>query len=303
MPNTEKRQWSPEDLIVIKYLDQRLAFDLLATIEDGFSFLTTTEYHSQGANSTTTAGEAGISLGGLSSLFGISLGAKASRGTSDTNLNSSTESAQRTHTWGSLFVRLRRELRNADLVASVSSSKDITLLSEGQFVEFEGTLHRHQLTELLEMVEAIAPMMNESSQPRNKGGKNTNRNQQQNQSIGAKQIAAMKSIVSGGGAQDLIAKVGEMHIVVTVDVNSFFDPKMNDVLDGKFKVFGKVTRVVSDPSDSINLMRRSMLGKIKGGTQIATSLADLDTVEFEPGTTEADITGPTFQVIPIAIYV
>lgn len=39
---------------------------------------------------------------------------------------------------------------------------------------------------------------------------------------------------------------------------------MNDILDGTFRVFGKVTRVVSDNSESIDLMRRSSSGKFSG---------------------------------------
>ena len=51
---------------------------------------------------------------------------------------------------------------------------------------------------------------------------------------------AVRMAISGAGSQDLVAKVGGMNFILTVENGYFNDPTMSDVLDGTFRVFGKV---------------------------------------------------------------
>ena len=91
--------------------------------------------------------------------------------------------------------------------------------------------------------------------------------------------------------------------MLTAEDGYFIDPTMNGVLDGAFRVFGKVTRVVTNEMESVNLLRRSPFGKFPQIVQqLGSVVGQLGEVEFEGGVPETKISGPTLQVIPIAIF-
>ena len=117
------------------------------------------------------------------------------------------------------------------------------------------------------------------------------------------QLKTLRNAVEGGGSQDLIAKVGDKNFILTVKDDCFTDPTMNDVLDGEFRVFGKVTRVVRHDSESINLLRKAPLSKFSQGDEsLASAVDELDKMNFEGGVSGTTIAGPALQVIPIAIF-
>ena len=93
------------DLPVVQYLNQRITFDLLATLEDGFSHFTTIETQSADSSETKSSLQGGVTGGFL----GISFGG---------GMSGTEEDAQReimkeelVHTPSSLFAQLRSELK------------------------------------------------------------------------------------------------------------------------------------------------------------------------------------------------
>ena len=58
------------DLLVVQYLNERITFDLLATLEDGFSHLATIE------TQDSKSSETGTSLQGGVNLLGVTLGGR-----------------------------------------------------------------------------------------------------------------------------------------------------------------------------------------------------------------------------------
>ena len=213
-----------------------------------------------------------------------------------------------THTPVSLFARLRSELKARGFVREVIDPNSFHDVKTGDFVEFEANLQRVDISEFLRTFEVIAPLGSilddRSSNVSNKkqGKAPGNNNQQSNQM--SRQVKAVQSLVSGDGSKDLVAKVAGMKFILTVDGNCFIDPTMNDVLDGTFRVFGKVTRVVEDGSESINLMRMSPLSKFSGFIEQLVSRMEGATgdIQFEGNVSETKIAGPTLQVIPIGIF-
>ena len=303
MPIDNGNQWTSSDLPVIQYLNQRITFDLLATLEDGFSQLTTIETHSARGDSSDVSSQAGFGVSNIFAFLGVSLGAKVSGTGSNSSSESSKEMEQVVHTPASLFARLRNELRSRNLVEVVDGPESVGSLQGGCFVEFEATLHRHQLTELLEALETLLPMMSQFDDDKNKPRNNRrNPNQKTEHQILLEQITSMRSAISGTGSRDLIAKVRDMGVVLTVEDSSFIEPTMNDVLDGTFHVFGKVTRAVTGSAEHINLLRRSSLSKFPSAREVLSDLSNIEGLEFEGGVPETRIDGPTLQVIPIAIF-
>ena len=302
MTTEKNRDWTAVDLPVVQYLNQRITFDLLATIEDGFSHFTTMETYSHGASSTEAAGQAGVRIPFLE------LGAKVTGTLSDETTEHERTTQQKIYTPASLFARLRNELRSRNLVHNVSDPASITETREGCFVEFEATLHRHQFVEMLSIFEILLPMADSfgdgsGDAKRNQGKQRRNNNQNTSDQATLKQIKSMQAAISGAGSSDVIAKVGTVSMLLTVEDSWFIDPTMNDVLDGTFRVFGKATRVVSDASEEINLLRRSPLGKLTGvREQMIAAMAEASDSVFEGGVPETRIFGPTLQVIPIAIF-
>ena len=77
---------------------------------------------------------------------------------------------------------------------------------------------------------------------------------------------------------------------------------MNDTIDGTFRVFGKATRVISDDNEKISLLRRTALGKFGNfAKELAPMMEGMQESGFS-GPIETEISGPTMQVIPIAIF-
>lgn len=302
MANEQNRDWTAIDLPVVQYLNQRITFDLLAMIEDGFSHLTTMETYSYGASLTEAAGQAGIKIPFLE------IGAGVSGTLADEATEHERTTMQLVHTPASLFARLRNDLRAKNLVRNVSERDSIAEITEGCFVEFQATLHRHQFTEMLSVFEILLPMSElfdegSSSSRRNQGNQRRNNNQNRGRQNNLEQIKSIQAAISGAGSSDMVARVGSMNLILTVEDSWFIDPSMNDVLDGTFQVFGKVTRVVTDKSGSINLLRRAPLGRIPDALgPFIEAMREASESGFAGGVPEINISGPTLQVIPIAIF-
>lgn len=122
-----------------------------------------------------------------------------------------------------------------------------------------------------------------------------------------KQIEVLLNDFTAGDTTDLVATLNnsDLSSVVTLDKNYLNDPTMSDLIDGKFKILGKVIKKVEENSDSISLLRKSSfnllskeaLGEALNGFNQLEGDGDLNIkkVTFE-------VCGPAFQIIPIAIY-
>ena len=300
------------DLPVVQYLNQRITFDLLATIEDGFSHFTTVETQSSESSSVKRTGQAeiktGLGIGSIITLFRLNLSGKRSSGEGESQRE--VKSGELVHTPTSLFARLRNELYSRHLVHNISKSEDIAEVNEGNFVEFEATLHRDQIIEFLETIEGLIPLITafgeESNNPgegrksRRRKDRQTNDNQKNPTLV---QVESLRKAIMASGTQDLVARVGEMNFVLTAEDDCFVESTMHSVLDGNFRVFGKVTRVVTDETESVNLLRSSPFGKFPQVIQkLGSAIQALHEIGFEGGVPDTNIRGPTLQVIPIAIF-
>ncbi len=176
-------------------------------------------------------------------------------------------------------------------------------------MEFRATLHRSQVIELIDAYLALAPWLgdgdenNPSGNPdsRARGQRKSAKNPQPNSTLEI--IKTMKSVLSDGDATDLVATIEGMRFVLTVEKPFFNDPTMNEVLNGEFRVFGKVTRTLKDSSESIELFRRSAIGKFGAfGTAMEQMAKEISVLDFDGGVTETKIGGPALQIIPVAIF-
>jgi hypothetical protein len=319
MADDDKPLLASRDVPAVLYLNQRLTFDLLASLEDGFSHFTTVQSSSSAKSTSEISGEGQLGVSNIFAFLGISFGARTARRGEDTGGETST--AEIVHTPASLFARLRQALKERGVVKVLSDSLDQSIVNPGDFVEFEATLHRSPFVDVLRSISNLLPMfegldgghsMSQSTSPgnANRRRQSTQRSQQSQSEMSEtrkwkQQVETVLRAVTAEGSEDFIAQTGNsQRFVLTAESGYFVDPTMNDVIDDTFCVFGKVTRVISrDSGDSVNLLRKTAIGKM--GTvveKMAEALEGLTGAGFEVGPIETEVKGPTMQIIPIAIF-
>ena len=299
-----------KDVPFTLYLNQRLTFDVLASLEDGFSYLSTVQTQSARASSTERAMEAEFGASNALMLLGVKLGGRGYKHTDQAQDESTT--MQKVHTTASLFARLRGDLLNRGLLRELSDPLNLGAVKPGDFVEFEATLRRVPLVEMLSALSQLMPLIelagqaNDPTTKRTAQGKRGNRSQptqvQDGTTAMRQQVELFQSAVTAEGSEDLIAEVGETRVVLTTELKYFIDPSMNDTIDGTFRVIGKVTRIITDETDGISFLRKTPLGKFSDVIgPLGSVMADTQGPGFS-GPIETEISGPTMQVFPIAIY-
>jgi len=290
-------------LIVPVYLNQKLVFDLLAMLQGGISTVTAVTKTASNSSQEQQKISAGFGLSeAFSTLLKIDLSAEKS--STDSLEAGSSSSEERVHTPASLFYQLRNTLVEKKHLKDLSS---VPSPVPGDFIEFEGTLKRNPIIETLDSFSAmmeIAESFTEKPQP--KGGKNRN-NQVSEHTKVQKQMISLSDSLKSGSTIDLTAKdLVTGHIaVITVEISFLNDQMMSDLVDGQFKVLGKVIRSITDESESISLLRKTALSKMP-----ATLLEDVFGHFSSLGVDEGfnipemnwEIRGPAIQILPVAIY-
>ena len=290
-------------LIVPVYLNQRLVFDLLAMLQGGISTVTAVSK----TTGTTSAEQEKVNASfGLSQAFStllkIDLSGEKSKINNSNDENKSSE--ERVHTPASLFYQLRNILLEKQILKILS--KDV-LPIPGDIVEFEASLQRNPLIEALDSLSEIMKMVmlfdDKAGQQKNPKNNNLSTDNQKIQ----KQMTALSDSLKLGNTIDLTAnKLSTGHLaVITAETNFLNDPMMSDLVDGKFKVLGKVIRTLDSNEGSISLIRKSAISKMPTSIMqsMFSALSGLNTVEgFQIPELVWEIPAPAIQILPIAIY-
>ncbi|MCY8565639.1 DUF6414 family protein [Bacillus sonorensis] len=284
-------------LPITSYLNQKIVFDLLAVIEDGFAQVTNISSASGKDEKTNFEGNAEI---GIKNVFGL-LGFKGNGGYSKAKSEENTDSfsEERVHTPTSLFSRLYSYLEEEGYIKEISNREDLNVLSPGNFVEFRSTLQQNPLVSLLESMEQILVTYIRLEGTTKKGKKNE-------ESDILKQIKNMKSSLIQNETIDLICSIDkDLKAVAPIYMDFFYNRNMNEVIDGEYTVLGKVVKVVNDESSSgINLFRNTGFKLMK--QDFLTDMFDKFELEANDQLDIPEITtivkNPALLVIPIAIY-
>ena len=106
---------------------------------------------------------------------------------------------------------------------------------------------------------------------------------------------------------DLVGKSEKprFHSVIAVDRDHFTDTSRASIVDGKYKVLGKVISVEESPKQSISLGRRGTILRMLAHADEPSFTGLLDAVHsVSPDQIPAlSVKGPYLQILPIAIYV
>jgi len=291
------------ELIVPVYLNNRLVFDLLAMLQGGISTVTAiTKNESTDSNKTNkVAASLGLSEA-FSSLFKIGLSAEAiEKGVEQTSHSSQEE---RVHTPASLFSMLRNTLVEKNYLRKLEAGSTV---KTGDIVEFTAKLKRNPIVEAMDILNetmSIALAFEDKSTPAVKGQKKPTDN---GNSIIKKQIETLLISLKSGNTIDITASnlLSGHNAVITLETVYLNDPAMADLVDGEFKVIGKVIRNIDKPDESINLMRKAVLSKLPEPLleQFINQLSSLSQLQgWDIPELVVKVEGPAIQVLPIAIY-
>ena len=93
--------------------------------------------------------------------------------------------------------------------------------------------------------------------------------------------------------------------VLSAKLNYFSDQNAQEIIDGEFRVLGKVIRVIGSGSeDTINLLRKTSFGRFDRNIidQLASAFVGVKEAGINFPEFITEIQGPALQIIPIAIF-
>ena len=285
-----------DDLIIPVYLNQRIVFDLVAMLQGGIAAVTQVS-QVQKLSETTSAeatGTFGLSKA-LSSLLRIDFSGKVAE--SSGGESEATSSEERIHTPASMFIHLRALLREQKVL--VHESKDMKPAA-GDIVEFSAILNRNPLLDALDWLIGSLDLYKPFVDPKlkNKDDKEVPKMK--------KNMESFVSTLSSGNMQDLATPplLSGHRCLITLETQYLNDQSMSDLVDGQFKVVGKVIRVIEKNNGAISLNRKTALGRMPASALEGLKLffEKIQNENYRFPEFELEIPGPVIQVLPIAIF-
>lgn len=298
------------DLCVPIYLNQQIVFDLLAVLEDGFYQLSTIKTSAANTENQKTDAGASIGVSNVFALLGISLagGRSKEKGSAEQE----EVSREKVHTPTSLFARLRLTLNEKNLLKEPQAKEEIDKLTSGDFVEFRAVLRKNPLLDTIEgfkQLMEVAVLFTDDGSGHQKGKKSGKggRPQDPNQLI-ARQLDGMMASLTQLNSLEIIGEMLDIpgvKAVLSGKLDYFSDRNASEIIDGEFRVLGKIVRVIgSDSEDTINLLRKTSFGRFDSNTfeQFKEAFDGAEEVGIKFPELVTEIEGPAIQIIPIAIF-
>ncbi len=297
---------SVPDLIIPVYLNQRMVFDLVAMLQGGIATVTRVSEAQRDSDKTSEELTGGFGLSqALSSLLRVSLAGKL--GAESENSLERTTASERVHTPASLLFTLRNLLFEKNVLRPHSKESPP---KPGEFVEFTASLRRNPLIEGLDSVVElldIAAVFSDPTKQGQGGGKKGGAQGQGDLKHLRGQLESLSTSLKAWGTQDLVADLLPTggRALLTVEDKFLNDPSLSNLIDGTFRVIGKVIRSVDDSKGSISLLRKTAMSRLPPG-MLQTLTGSLASLQQNHGFTmpamEVEVKGPVFQLLPLAIF-
>ncbi|MUP47827.1 hypothetical protein C3L57_01065 [Veillonellaceae bacterium M2-8] len=275
------------------YLNTKIVFDMLATIEDGFADVKNVQT-SKNKNQVNDV-ETNIGTNNLFAFLNIGVSGNH-KGTSN---NGETIIEKRTHTPVSLFQQLKEQLEDAKFI-----NRDINNLNIGDFVEVQGTLKNNPVIDMLSGFKEIITLVNLFTDNKPKSNKNRKEDVLTDKRLNT-QIDGLIKGLQADGKKDIICEADKINIILPTDENYFLNNNMSEVTDGNYKILGKVIKVCMDDGE-ISLLRNTVFSKLQLDKmkEFEEFFSDPTLTQFVgEGGIKTVISAPVIMVIPIAIYI
>ena len=294
------------NLCIPIYLNQRIVFDMLATIEDGFSQLSNikTSY----SDTSSKSGQVGTEIGAsnIFALLGIKLNGSF-KGEKNKN-EQGTVLQDKVHTPSSLFSKLYEALEEENLIKRLSTSSDISKVDPGDFIEVRGEFSKNPLIDLMDSLYMLGELATAFDEDKSNNSKvNKNKALENKKLLG--QIKTLSDSLKNGNMIDLICTMNgniNLKAVLPVYIDYFVNNNMNEIIDGEYRILGKVTKVINaESSESINLLRNTSFSLLQTSmiSQLTNSFNSGENYGLQYQEIITEISGPAVQLIPISIFV
>ncbi|GAQ19125.1 hypothetical protein OPHB3_3084 [Oceanobacillus picturae] len=187
-------------LPITSYLNQKVVFDLLAVIEDGFSQVKNLSASNEKGKSNESKFNGQIGMSNAFGLLGIGTKLRASLGSGSHDIGKTSTTEERVHTPASLFSKILTFLKDEQLLKQIHLPTDLNGLRSGEFVQFNCLLQQNPLVSLLESIEQFGVMAIRMEGQKGSKSKNSN-------SEILRQIKTIKSSLTQNEFLDLICKL------------------------------------------------------------------------------------------------
>ena len=296
-----------KNLIIPVYLNQKIVFDFLAIIEDGIAQIQTIQRKEKYSSDSHSEIEGEIGTSNILSFLKINLKSNLSGKDGSENEKGITE--ERIHTPTSLFSKLMDYLYENKLIIEIKKDSDFNNSIVGSFVHYTGTLEKNPIISFFESFEKGINVFNVFQTNDQSQGKKGSNNKDPNK-IMFDQITLLSESLKSGNITDIICKLDNTNIetVLQTNIDYFNHKSMNELIDGKFNVIGKVIKVTTNlKDDKINLLRNTSLSMI-GKKIIDSFTTEIDSEEIKESgllfpKIKTEIIGTSMLIIPIAIYI
>lgn len=293
------------------YLNQQIVFDLLAIIDDGLSDVTTIKTSVTGSERKNTSAEAGVGISNLLSLVGVSFGGRVKAENESDSGQHVESSEKKVHTPSSLFSKLRTNLKKQGLVNEITTIEDFNQLESGMFVEFKAVLSKNPLIDslerILQLMEMALPFSEESeATPHVKGKRKDTQKSTQNEVV-LNKLKGLTAELNKSNSIEVFGEITETEInaVLSAKADYFINQNIEELIDGEYRIFGKVIRTISSEStDSINLLRKTSFGLLNKAfiESFCSIFGEVEESGFEISEIITEIKSPAIQIIPITIF-
>lgn len=208
------------------------------------------------------------------------------------------------HTPSSLFYSLRKLLIERDIL---KTDTEDYIPRPGDIFEFEAELQRNPIIEVMDSLSEMLKLVEGfSDSTKNKQGNKKPQKTNENGVI-LKQISKLSESLKAGGTVDLKTTPikSKYNTVITIEERYLNDPLMSDLVDGTFRILGKIVKTSDAGEAPVSLLRKTALSKMPKAlmNQAFAEFSKVITQEnFELPELLWDVPAPVIQVIPIAIY-
>jgi hypothetical protein len=280
------------------YLNQRIVFDLLAIVEEGFTQLQTVR--SLETDTKSSQKEAIADVGSKNVFAFLNLGIKGSLAKKGEQKAEKEVQEEKVFTPASLFSKLRDSLLERKLLVNLDESFDHDKIQPEKFVEFSGLIRK---SPMVGYMEGVIKVMEVGLLFNDTGSKHKLKEQKEI----LNQMKKFLEMLMQDGSLDLIANLTfkpEVMSVIPVQLE-YFSKSPADIIDGQFVVLGKIVRYIPENSESsINLLRKTPLALLPEEymSQVIGAFDEFSTIIDDPEKFTTHIKGPALLVVPIAIY-
>jgi hypothetical protein len=295
------------DLCIPIYLNQQIVFDSLAVFDDGFYRLSTIKTASGETEASKSGIGASIGVSNVFALLGVSFSGE--RGKEKGKQEQMEISQEKIHTPTSLFAKLRIKLQEQELLKYIESSDGFDKMENGDFVEFKAVLRKNPLVDTIEgfkQIMGVATLFTDDKNPPEKVLQKGSRPKNQNQVI-MQQMDGMLKALSQSNSVELVGGLisnPKIQVVLTTKLDFFTPGGETEIIDGEFRILGKVIRIIR-LDESINLLRKTTFGRLDQKTlsQFFSGFEGIENAGLRIPESVTEIQAPAFQVIPIAIFI